>query len=816
MIYKLQNGGVVKLQNAWTTIPKSEDVILRSWERQRQKEMQSTSTGRASGIHNTDLPLQTEYPEAVVFGGAKAIKTVPHVLSVIMNPATASTTAGAVTATGLDAIGLVTGLNNLDNYRRNWQNLTFNDTPGIILNGLSLIPGSSQLTNYKNLKYLTDATKNGIRTISRPLVNRWRTSVYNNLMPFSYNETYLQDGKKYQEFTNAIKDFITPKRIVENPKWQNWATSNGIPGYFKYDWKDADKITAIRQEIYKRYLGMKSPEHFYIKNSDGAYSYNFDNLPDYVKQNFIDAVSNKFRGFGKGVSVGDYLGSAGEILSPSGTKNNMRNAIVRYGRRNGADAVEFRGIADNQLQNQNILFATNNAKFNKTKQFLFGRPNNYEAPMVQIKSLAYEDPIMADTEHLPKTWTWKDDFLNSELFQGASDKSKSKFFEYLRPYLKQDPQNLSLYIKDQTDAPLIEDYLRLVVDEKNNGKLPFGIVFDKDIGLFRRLPGNLQEIATQYHGIDSGLIKPLSDFTTRSHNVKHVMGVGALDDAFYSGFGDSGLVLPYTNREMLNNGHFKFIDLYRSPKDVYDYYNKMASELYRLRSSFDTNIKSAFKAGDYEKAAKLYAQRMAHPILDQPYLIDRATRIKSGTGPMLDADSKIANQEIRRMLRSTLEGSVDTSNIKSFNFRPLISKEGVVNFADPNFSIFTGDPSKLHENVIGGYYLQSSAPLYEPNIPTLRSWTFKGKDKSAFYDAIVKDGQKFPSNWKLDSDRIIKFYDAPVSIHVGDFHHPSNNVILPEQLPRLLMVPKDQIGKHLFRFDRYKLGLKKGGKINDK
>jgi hypothetical protein len=30
------------------------------------------------------------------------------------------------------------------------------------------------------------------------------------------------------------------------------------------------------------------------------------------------------------------------------------------------------------------------------------------------------------------------------------------------------------------------------------------------------------------------------------------------------------------------------------------------------------------------------------------------------------------------------------------------------------------------------------------------------------------------------------------------------------------MVPKDQIGKHLFRFDRYKLGLKKGGKINDK
>lgn len=149
-------------------------------------------------------------------------------------------------------------------------------------------------------------------------------------MPFSYNETYLQDGKKYQEFTNAIKDFISPKRIVENPKWQNWATSNGVPWHFKYDLKDADKITAIRQEIYKRYLGMKSPEHFYIKNSDGTYSYNFDNLPDYVKQNFIDAVSDKFRGFGKGVSVGDYLGSAGGNVHATITKTPNGDLSVKY------------------------------------------------------------------------------------------------------------------------------------------------------------------------------------------------------------------------------------------------------------------------------------------------------------------------------------------------------------------------------------------------------------------------------------------------------------------------------------------------------
>lgn len=81
----------------------------------------------------------------------------PQILPIIANPATASTTAGAVAATGLDAAGLVGGLSQLNNYWNNRKNLTWNDTPGIILSGLSLVPGSSQLTNPGNLKYLADA-----------------------------------------------------------------------------------------------------------------------------------------------------------------------------------------------------------------------------------------------------------------------------------------------------------------------------------------------------------------------------------------------------------------------------------------------------------------------------------------------------------------------------------------------------------------------------------------------------------------------------------------------------------------------------------
>lgn len=59
------------------------------------------------------------------------------------------------------------------------------------------------------------------------------------------------------------------------------------------------------------------------------------------------------------VSVQKPLIQTGEIEGV--TKNGLRNAIVKRAKRKGADAVFFDGIADNQLQNQKILFATDNA-----------------------------------------------------------------------------------------------------------------------------------------------------------------------------------------------------------------------------------------------------------------------------------------------------------------------------------------------------------------------------------------------------------------------------------------------------------------------
>lgn len=49
----------------------------------------------------------------------------------------------------------------------------------------------------------------------------------------------------------------------------------------------------------------------------------------------------------------------GEIHGMS--KNGIRNKIVQLARQEGADGVLFDGIADNQLQNQKILQAFENA-----------------------------------------------------------------------------------------------------------------------------------------------------------------------------------------------------------------------------------------------------------------------------------------------------------------------------------------------------------------------------------------------------------------------------------------------------------------------
>ena len=67
------------------------------------------------------------------------------------------------------------------------------------------------------------------------------------------------------------------------------------------------------------------------------------------------------------VSSNKGLVQHGEIKGFPGNKNKIRNKIIKYARKKGADVVYFDGIKDNTLPNQQILFATDksNIVFNK-------------------------------------------------------------------------------------------------------------------------------------------------------------------------------------------------------------------------------------------------------------------------------------------------------------------------------------------------------------------------------------------------------------------------------------------------------------------
>lgn len=73
------------------------------------------------------------------------------------------------------------------------------------------------------------------------------------------------------------------------------------------------------------------------------------------------------------INSGKTLVQNGELKGLLFKKNPIRNRVVKYARDNGADTILFDGIADNGLQNQRILFATDKAGFNLADHNYYSR-----------------------------------------------------------------------------------------------------------------------------------------------------------------------------------------------------------------------------------------------------------------------------------------------------------------------------------------------------------------------------------------------------------------------------------------------------------
>lgn len=149
--------------------------------------------------------------------------------------------------------------------------------------------------------------------VTKAIRDRARMAVYNNVAPGSYKKSYIAGASKRHEVFNAVKDFLKPGKLEENPKWRKSFQDSSWWEDFGYG-NDAKIAEEIREESWKRYLGIKHTPKYYVDNLDGTVSYNLKNIPLKHQQNFVDEVPR-----GGKVVTGDYIGTAGGNVSASST-----------------------------------------------------------------------------------------------------------------------------------------------------------------------------------------------------------------------------------------------------------------------------------------------------------------------------------------------------------------------------------------------------------------------------------------------------------------------------------------------------------------
>ena len=95
--------------------------------------------------HRTEEPLKVEHPGAVLL-----LRKIPigRVLTVLGNPASASTTAGAMAATAADAAGVIASAQGLSNSANKIKSgdYTWRDVPETVLSAMGALPGASVMT----------------------------------------------------------------------------------------------------------------------------------------------------------------------------------------------------------------------------------------------------------------------------------------------------------------------------------------------------------------------------------------------------------------------------------------------------------------------------------------------------------------------------------------------------------------------------------------------------------------------------------------------------------------------------------------------
>ena len=156
----------------------------------------------------------------------------------------------------------------------------------------------------KPLRYIGGKVFNALRQTLVPS-NR-AAHVYVNVSPDSY---YGHTS----EIKGAVKDMLKGvKADVSKPKWE---IKNTYGGYLpQYDEATAKNIgTTFRDAAWKKYLGVSDGSPYYVKNKNGTWSYNLDEIEKLTKDGI--KFGDELQPSGTSMVSGDFLTSAGGNLS---------------------------------------------------------------------------------------------------------------------------------------------------------------------------------------------------------------------------------------------------------------------------------------------------------------------------------------------------------------------------------------------------------------------------------------------------------------------------------------------------------------------
>lgn len=128
-------------------------------------------------------------------------------------------------------------------------------------------------------------------------------SIYNNIAPGSYYDSYIPGGSKKDELKGALKDYLLGKGDKIDPKWENWINSPTTLGSFiakdnKKQQHMLDVMTAARKEAWQNYLGIPHDDRYLIntgvkENGMPVYRSNVTDVPNVQLRDIAKTTQHK-------------------------------------------------------------------------------------------------------------------------------------------------------------------------------------------------------------------------------------------------------------------------------------------------------------------------------------------------------------------------------------------------------------------------------------------------------------------------------------------------------------------------------------------